>query len=423
MQIELDFGMNKLPLFLPDSNLGNMIRAKAFETHLSEKEILEHSIDNPIQSNQLREIISPGDRVVIITSDVTRPIPSYKILPILVDRLNQLGVNDRNIIVVFGMGSHRKHRAEEQIGLIGSALHSRILCMDSDPDNVVHLGSTSNGTPVDIFKPVAEADKIICLGNIEYHYFAGYSGGYKAIMPGVSTFAAIQKNHSLMVKLDAVAGKLRGNPVRDDIDEIRKFITIDFLINVILDEHKRIIACFAGDPIKAHEEGCRFLDTINMVPLREKADIVVVSPGGYPKDINLYQAQKALDNAKHAVKEGGIIILVAECSEGLGGEVFEEWMLKYRNPHDMILEIQRNFILGGHKAAAIALILETTKIFLVSKMPDDFVKNISMHPFHSAQDALDEAIKEKGPSAIIHVIPYGGSCLPRVEKHLSPAKE
>jgi len=416
MQIELGFGKSMLPLVLPDSNVGQIIRANSFETSFTEKEILESSINSPIQSNQLNEVIHPGEQVVIITSDITRPIPSYKILPILVDRLNYLGVNDGDITIVFGMGSHRKHKAEEQIALVGSELYSRLRCLDSDPDDVIHLGNTSNGTPADIFRPVAEADKIICLGNIEYHYFAGYSGGYKAIMPGVSTFAAIQKNHSLMVKPGAVAGNLLGNPVREDIDEIRRFINIDFLINVVLDEHKRIIACFSGDPVKAHEAGCRYLDTINMVFLKKKADIVVVSPGGYPKDINLYQAQKALDNAKYAIEEEGIVILVAECSEGLGGEIFEEWMVRYRNPHDMIVEIQKNFILGGHKAAAIALILQTAKIFLVSTMPDELVRNISMHPFQSVQAALDQAIREKGPSAIVHVIPYGGSCLPRVEE-------
>jgi nickel-dependent lactate racemase len=280
---------------------------------------------------------------------------------------------------------------------------------------VVSLGETSRGTPVDIFRPVVEADKRICLGNIEYHYFAGYSGGYKAIMPGVSTFTAIQKNHSNMVKEDARAGNLMNNPVRDDIEETADFIKIDFLLNVVLDESKNIIEAFGGHPVSAHREGCRLLDSIYSYPLKERADIVVVCPGGFPKDINLYQAQKALDNSKHAVKDGGIIILIAACPEGLGGESFEQWMEDFERPEEMVEEIQRNFILGGHKAAAIGMILQNADIYLVSEMKPEYVETIFMKPFGSPREALEKAMDIKGSEAVVHVMPYGGSILPGVK--------
>jgi nickel-dependent lactate racemase len=259
---------------------------------------------------------------------------------------------------------------------------------------------------------VAKADRRICLGNIEYHYFAGYSGGAKAIMPGVSTRAAIQANHSRMVEAAAHSGNITTNPVRKDIEDTIKFVPIDFIINVVLNEKKEIIRAVAGHYIDAHREGCSFLDSLYKIPIMEKADIVITSIGGYPKDLNLYQAQKALDNAKHAVKNGGIIILVAACNEGLGEAVFEEWLLTSEKPEALIEKIKVNFKLGGHKAAAIAMVLQNSRIFLVSKLEKEFVKKIFLEPYDNVQSALDDGIKTLGKAAKVILIPYGGSILP-----------
>lgn len=412
MEIELGFGKETRSLIIPDNNLGKLMHANETELKFTEVELLEKAIGDPIGSLPIGNMFKKNDKVVVITSDITRPMPSYKVLPLLVAELNRAGVEDKNITVVFGLGSHRAQSEDEKRKLVGDDIFSRISCIDSDPDNVVSLGVTSKGTPVDVFKPVADADKIICLGNIEYHYFAGYSGGYKAIMPGVSTFSAIQKNHSHMVKEGASTGNLHNNPVRDDIEEVSDLIKIDFLLNVVLNEHKKIVGVFTGHPVDAHREGCRFLDKLYSCPIDTRADIVIVSAGGYPKDINLYQAQKALDNAKYAVKKGGIIILVAQCKEGLGGESFEKWMIEFEKSDKMIEEIEKNFILGGHKAAAIALILKNTDIYLVSDMDPSFVKNIFMKPFNKPQLALDEALGRKSDNALIHIMPFGGSILP-----------
>jgi nickel-dependent lactate racemase len=278
------------------------------------------------------------------------------------------------------------------------------------------MGVTSAGTPVDIFRVVAEADRRICVGNIEYHYFAGYSGGAKAIMPGVSTPSAIQANHGKMILDDAKAGKLEGNPVRDDLEEAIKYCPIDFIVNVILDEKKEIVYCVAGDFIKAHREGCKFLDKIYKKQLERKADIIIVSQGGAPKDLNLYQTQKALDNAKHAIKDGGIIILVGSCREGLGNKIFEQWMIEANSPDDLIDRIRKNFKLGGHKAAAIALVLKKAKIFMVSEMDSDIVKSIFMEPYDTVQLAYEAAIKELGDDVGVLIMPYGGSTLPVVNE-------
>jgi nickel-dependent lactate racemase len=275
------------------------------------------------------------------------------------------------------------------------------------------MGVTRRGTPVDIFTPVATADRRICLGNIEYHYFAGYSGGAKAIMPGVSTRDAIQSNHSAMVLPEAAAGRLEGNPVREDIEEAGKICGIDFIINVVLNENKEIIRSFSGDPVTAHRAGCAFLDSFYKVCIPQKADIVIVSAGGFPKDINMYQAQKALDNARHAVKDGGVIIWIASCSEGLGEDHFEEWMTGHAKSIDMIDHIRRDFVLGGHKAAAIAMVLEKAEIYLVSDLDPAFVRSIFLTPYTNLQEAGDAALAHCGDEATIMLMPYGGSTLPK----------
>ena len=231
-------------------------------------------------------------------------------------------------------------------------------------------------------------------------------------MPGVSTRAAIQSNHSAMVKNEARAGALEYNPVRLDIEEVVKFVPIDFILNVVLDEKKNIIKAVAGHHVHAHREGCNFLDSLYKVEIPKKADIVITTPGGYPKDINLYQAQKALDNSKHAVRDGGIVILLASCTEGLGEKVFERWMLNASSPDSLISDIQRNFELGGHKAAAIALVLKKAKVFLVSDLEEEFVRSLFMEPFRDVNDALEKAFEELGKDAKVLLMPYGGSTLP-----------
>jgi len=376
------------------------------------KDEVNRALDHPIGSRRLKEIIKKNEKVVIITSDITRPMPSKLVLPLVIERLLSSGIKADNIEIILALGSHRAHTSKEKKYIVGEKIYnSQIKITDSDMNNCERLGMCNNGTPVDIFKPVIEADRVICLGNIDYHYFAGYSGGIKAIMPGVSSWEAIQANHSNMVKKEAYAGNLKTNPVRLDIDQVSEFVNVDFIVNVILDEKKNVVKAVAGNVIKAHREGCKLLDKLYGVTIEEKADIVITSPGGFPKDINLYQSQKALDNSKHAVKDGGIIILVASAKEGFGEEHFEEWMVN-KSPDEMIRNIEENFILGGHKAAAIARILKTNQVFFVSDLDDTLVKKIGFQPFKSISLAIEESFNQLGMQSKIYVIPTGGSVLP-----------
>ena len=318
--------------------------------------------------------------------------------------------------MVFALGSHRKHTEEEMRYLTGDDIYEKVRCIDSDADRCRMLGTTSRGTPVEIFDEVADADRIICLGNIEYHYFAGYSGGAKAVMPGVSTRAAIQANHSAMVRDEARAGALDDNPVRQDIDEVVKFVPIDFIVNVVLDENKNIIKAVAGHYLHAHREGCRFLDRLYKVTIPRKADIVITTPGGFPKDINLYQAQKALDNAKHAVRDNGIIILLASCSEGYGEKVFERWINTSDSTRLPDREDKDQFRAGEViRPAAIALVERKPGYSSYRIWTGACAKDCSMEPFENIQTALDRAFSLMGPDAQVLLMPPGGSTLPVVK--------
>ncbi|QCX33999.1 nickel-dependent lactate racemase [Caloramator sp. E03] len=412
MEFNLGFAKTTMKVNVDEKNLLDVLHANEVEIGLTGTDEVKRSIENPINSKRLCEIIKKGEKVVIITSDITRPMPSKVVLPFVIEELKRGGVEDDDITIVFALGSHRKHTEEEKKYLVGEEIYKRIKCVDSDANDYVHFGYTKNNTPINIFRIVAEADRRICLGNIEYHYFAGYSGGAKAIMPGVSTREAIQANHSRMVDENAYAGNIETNPVRQDIEETVKFVPIDFIVNVVLDEKKNIIKCVSGHYIDAHREGCRFLDSFYKIKIKEKADIVITSAGGFPKDINLYQAQKALDNAKHAVKRNGIIILVASCREGLGEHTFEEWLLNAKKSEELIERVKKDFKLGGHKAAAIAMVLQNAKVFLVSELEPDFVRSIFLEPYFDVQSAYENALKEIGNDAKVLIIPHGGSILP-----------
>ena len=318
MKLEFGFGTGVQTVELPESNLMGVLMANDVpKGRMNEEEVI-HALANPIGTPRLREIVKPGEKIAVVTSDITRPVPTWRIMPALLDELYAAGARPEDITLVFALGSHRLHTPEEQKKLAGERAYSEIRCVDSDRTDCVHMGVTDAGTPVDITRVVAQADRRICLGNIEYHYFAGYSGGAKAIMPGVSTREAIQSNHSMMVRPEACAGNLDSNPLRQDLEQAAAICGVDFIVNVVLDEHKQIVKAVAGDLTLAHREGCRFLDQMYLKEIDGRADIVIVSQGGAPKDLNLYQTQKALDNAKHAVKKGGTIILIGACPEGLG---------------------------------------------------------------------------------------------------------
>lgn len=417
MELKFGYGNGEQLISVDDSSLIDVLMANPVEHKRRGEAAVKAALDDPLLKNgavRLAEQSLAGKKTVIITSDISRPCPSAEILPSVLEELYAAGVKDEDITVVFALGSHRHHTEEEMRRLAGDAVFSRIKCVDSDPEDCVHIGTTSRGTPVDITRIVAQAEYRICLGNVEFHYFAGYSGGYKAIMPGASTPAAIQANHKMMLWDGACAGKLEGNPIREDIEEAGQMLGVDYIVNVVLDEHRGIVYAAAGDPVLAHRDACRYLDKMYIKSVDRKADIVIAAQGGAPKDANLYQLQKALDNARHAVRDGGTIILIGACNEGLGNKTFEQWFADADSPAALTERIGREFVLGGHKAAAIAKVLEIADIYLVSEMDPAFVEGLFMKPYSSAAQAFADALKKHGKNAEVLAMPFAGATLPHI---------
>ena len=412
MKFQLRFGKGTVDCSVPRENLMAVLEPPRIPRGEAQGEIMKKSLSNPIGTPPLKEIVRPGEKFALITSDITRPCPSRVVLPPVLEELREAGIGDSDITIIFALGSHRPHTEEEMKSLVGDRIYEGYRCIDHDPSDCVSLGKTSRGTPVDLFRPVVEADRRVCVGNIEFHYFAGYSGGAKAVFPGVSTIEAIRANHRMMLEEGSRTGNNKGNPVREDLEEIGRFIKIDFTFNVILDQDKKVIHAVAGDYIKAHRAGCEKLDALGKVPIEEQADIVIVSAGGFPKDINVYQAQKALDNALWAVLRGGVVIWVASCGEGLGSKTFSDWIKKAEKPEDLIERVKSDFELGGHKAAAIALALKKASILMVSDLDDEVVRSIFVEPAENLERAVEKAFSLAGPRAGVIVMPAGGSTLP-----------
>ncbi len=410
--LELPFGRSTVSVDAPTENILGVYTPQANGEVVDEDVLLREALEKPVCSPRLRDLVRPGQKIVIVTSDLTRPCPSERLLPLILDELAASGISDADVTVVIALGLHRPMAESELEATVGPDVYRRVAVINHDLRDIVRLGVTAAGTPVEIFRPVVESDVRICLGNVELHYFVGYSGGAKAILPGCASEATITANHAMMVRSEASAGRLEGNPVRGDIEEGVAMVGVDFILNVVLDGHHCIIGAVAGDVIVAHRRGCEIAAQRSTVTIPKQADIVLVGAGGYPSDVNLYQAQKALDNAQYSVRDGGLIILSAECSEGFGNQTFEAWMTSANSPEDVLGRIQQEFVIGGHKAAAIAAVLRRTTVYLVSAISPDSVRDCGLVPFSDLREAMQAAFDEVGQGADIIVMPNGGSILP-----------
>jgi nickel-dependent lactate racemase len=399
----LPFGRNELSIDIPPKYNVKLIKPSNAKSAGDEIKEIEIALKSPIHSRRLFEIAREGRKAVIIVSDTTRPTPTKKLLPPMISELKAGGIED--VTIVFGLGIHRKQTEDEKKAILGE-LYGKVKSVEHDVNDCINLGITKRGTPVEIFRLVVEADTVICTGSIEFHYYAGYSGGAKSILPAVSSKRSIDANHALMLDPNSSAGRL-DSPVRDDFEEAAQMLGIDFILNVVLNDRKEIIFAVAGDYIEAHMKGVAFLDKLSRIGV-EPSDIAIVSPGGWPRDIDIFQSHKALEHVKNAVKDGGSIILVAECREGFGNKVFEEWLEYDRD--EVIEKFKSGFVMGGHKAALIAALSKGVNLYLVSSLPDEMVRRAYFIPA-TLEGALEAALARHGERARIIVMPYGGSTL------------
>ena len=388
MQIKLPYGKSERVV-----TIDQPVQLALPEEGQADADGVDQALKHPVDSPPLHVLARPGEPIVIVISDITRPCPSHALLPGVLHELQLAGVQDEEITIMCALGTHRPHTREERNQLVSLQIADRIRTIDSSLLETVFVGTTERGTPVDAARAVVDAGLVIGLGNVELHYYAGYSGGAKALVPGVCSHRTIEHNHAFLTHPEAHMGNLETNPVRLDLEQGAALIGLDFILNVIVEPQGKIQGAEAGHPIKAHRRLCSRLAAQRHVALDAPAAITLISAGGYPKDINFYQAHKALEAASLVTRPGGIIILVAECTEGFGNPVFEEWMTSY-SPDEILAHCAERFVLGGHKAAAIAKLLKRYEIYIVSDLPHTLATAIGLTPFDSVARALQAAQAE-----------------------------
>jgi nickel-dependent lactate racemase len=416
VDVWLPYGKTDVCVRIPARNLLGTIEPSERQGVADPKAEVERALKEPIGTKLLSEIVKPESKVAIVVDDATRKSPSQiLILPVLAE-LGAAGVKDENITVIFGCGTHRATKPEEAKELLGEEVLKRVKVISHDcraPD-LVHIGNTkTQGNKVWVNRVFAEADVRVLLGDVNFHYYAGYGGGRKSVLPAVAGEETIKVNHAQMVSSNAFTGNLQDNPVHIDMTEAARLAKVDFILNVVENKKGEIVKAFAGDLEAAFMEGVKLVDELYRVTVDRRADIVVVSAGGYPADINLYQALKGVENALDAVKRNGVIILVAECTEGVGNQVFYDWMTRFSDVKSAEREVRRSFVLGGHKVYYLLKALQNHQIILVSSMPDYYATSIfKLKTARAVNDALNEGLKLAGSASRVWAMPQGNYTLP-----------
>lgn len=415
---EFKYGSGKVHLSIDEALVDGVIHVADYPPLEDPAAELRRSFYAPIGGKPLDAIVRPGQTVAIIVNDATRIANTHVIVRVLLDELNRLGVPDENMCFVFALGSHRPMSDEEMEHELGADVFRRVKSYNSDctkDEDFKYFGTTQRGTPVWLHKRVVEADHIICTGSVLHHFFAGFGGGRKAVLPGVARKDTITANHSHMPEPDAKIGKLDGNPVYEDQIEGVALCPPSFLINVVLDASKRFLRVFSGHYIEAHKAACDFVNQVYGAEIEREADIVVASCGGYPKDINIYQMQKTMDNAWCAVRQGGVVIMLAECREGAGSQELEDTMRREKTPENIEKSLRANFVLGRHKAFAISRLTKKAEFILVSAMDPAYARMMLFTPAESVEQALAIARAKVGQDAHILLMPDGSYTVPRLK--------
>jgi nickel-dependent lactate racemase len=416
VEVWLPYGKTEICVRIPTRNYLGSVEPKENPGVENPRVEIERALHEPVGSPPLSELAKPNQKIAIVVDDHTRATPSHLIVPPILDELNKVGVKDENVNVIFGCGAHRAVKLDEMSMLLGKEIIERVKVTSHDckAKDLVYLGKTQTyGTKIYVNKVFAEADLHILTGDVGLHYYAGFGGGRKSVLPAISGEESIQHNHAMLLHPKARTGVLEGNPIHQDMMEAAKIARVDFIINVVINSKSQLVRAFAGDLEQAFQEGVKLVDEMYKVPVERRADIVVVSSGGYPHDLDLYQAYKGVDNALNAVKRGGAIVWIAECPEGYGNQVFYDWMRKFKELKEIETEIKRHFDLGGHKTCYLLRALQKANIILVSILPDYYARSIfRLRTARAINDALRDAFETTGRDAKVLVIPQGNITLP-----------
>ena len=418
--VAFPYGAGRIEVKIPKRNLLQHLKAKDPPPLSGETGKIKSALLNPIKVKPLHEVVKPGSKLVILVSDVTRPVPTHKLLPPILNELRKVAVTSEDVVIVVATGLHRKNTKAELELMLGSRIvrDVRVVNHDAfDKRKLVYVGETSRGTLLEINSLVPNFDVRILTGYIEPHEFAGFTGDGKSILPGVSGMDTINRNHSLEM-LDhpkSRVGVLEGNPIHEDIVEAARMVGVDFITNVVLNSKKEIAKVVAGDLVEAHRAGVKFNERYASLEVGRKADIVITS-SGYPLDIDFYQSVKSLVAAEPFVAEGGAIILLAECKIGIGPHLFYSWMRTCSSP-DQIMERIR---IEGYNAEIdhcylLARILRKCDIVVVSSHPHvnkigrKFIKTAK-----SAEEALDAELRKRDGKADIVALPHAPRIIPKL---------
>ena len=416
-RIELGYGRGQLE-FNFDTTRFDVITTDNHEPPLSDFEI-GAAFDAPIDSPPIDEIVSSDDSVLIVVSDATRATASAQVVNLLVRRLVQTGVSPARMAVIFATGIHRPVTEKERVELLTPFIVQRLRIIQHDAydqSKLITLGTTEGGVAVEVNSALREFSRVFLTGGITFHYFAGFTGGRKSICPGLASAKTIEATHMLALDFDTggrragvQTGRLDGNAVHEECERVAAMIAPAFSINTIVDEKKSALKVFCGDWRVSHRAACDYYLEQYSVAVPEKRDIVIVSCGGFPHDINLIQAHKALDMAALACKDGGTIILLAECSDGLGRPDFLKWFDE-SDSRALAARLVNGYEVNGQTAWALLSKAERYRVCLISELPPDDVRRMRMVPVRTLSEALEQAGSGDG-----FIMPRGAAVLPRIE--------
>ena len=385
----------------------------------SEETLLRQRIGRPIGCLPLHQVLTPGESVAVAISDATRYSATEKFLTPLLQETDAAGIPRKRVTLFVARGTHRALSVEELRAVVGPEISSGVHVEQSDPDGeTVPVGTTSSGTPVLLCRSLMERDRIVLTGTISFHYFAGFGGGRKALVPGCAGRRTAEATHFRIFRSDgpgkhplARPGILAGNPVHEDILEAVSMAPPLFLVNTLLTPEKKLFDAVAGHWRKAHEEGCELYAKVYRVSIPRKYPLVIASAGGFPKDINFIQSHKALDQAFAAVEPGGVLILLAECPEGFGSTQFFPWF-RFPDPEEMEKELRANYQIYGQTAHAAFVKASACRVILISSLRPGDVERMGMIPAANLDEAVEKARRHLGDLPPPLIIPDAGYVLP-----------
>ena len=422
MRVKLAYGRTGLWVDLPDDAV--VIEPRFVPGLPDEQEVLREALRSPIGTAPLRELVRPDDTVAVVFSDLTRPMPNDRALPPLLEELAQAGVPDERIVLINGLGTHRPQTEEELTGMLGAEVvrRYRILQHDAwDGANLVEVARNHLGRPVRVHRAYVEASVRILTGFIEPHFFAGFSGGPKAVLPGIADIDAILDNHGadMIAHPQATWAVTYGNPIWEEMLEVAQATAPTFILNVTLNREREITGVFAGDLVEAHLVGVSFVRRTALQPVPAPFDIVVTSNSGYPLDLNLYQAVKGMSAAAQIVRPGGHIIIAAECWDGIPdhGE-YGRLLREARSPEDLLERIMSpGFRCQDQWEAQVQAQIQrkATVHVYADGLSDDQLREALVVPCRSIEEAVAR-LRRENPSATVAVLPEGPQTVPYVSR-------